>query len=150
MRKKRIMIIGAKNCGKTSMANFLNDCEGPLRKTQDTIYGKNTIDVPGAYIENSWMYMHTIAISQDAKCIILMVDQSRCTEIYSPGFAKVFRCPVIGVINKTDRNPENRERCAKQMKKIGVDEPVFHTSMETREGLDELKSYISERYGLNG
>lgn len=142
------MIIGAGNCGKTSMANFLNEYEGPLRKTQDTIYGENTIDVPGAYIENSWMYMHTIAVSQDAKCIILMIDQSKCSEIYSPGFAKVFQCPVIGVINKSDLKPENREQCIGQMEKIGIAQPVFHVSMKTGEGLCELKNYISEKYGL--
>ena len=87
MRKKRIMIIGARNCGKTSLANRLNGLNIPLRKVQDTIYAGYTIDVPSAYIENAWMYMHTIALSQDASCILLLIDQSRPAMIYSPGFA---------------------------------------------------------------
>ena len=66
MRKKRIMVIGPKGCGKTTLVNSINDYDGPLRRTQDTIYGRKTIDVPSAYIENAWMYKHMIALAQDA------------------------------------------------------------------------------------
>ena len=71
MRKKRIMVIGPKGCGKTTLVNSINDYDGPLRRTQDTIYGRETIDVPSAYIENAWMYKHMIALAQDAWCILL-------------------------------------------------------------------------------
>lgn len=150
MRKKRIMVIGPRGCGKTSLVNFLNEYDGPLRRTQDTIYGKNTIDVPSAYIENAWMYKHMIALAQDAWCMLLMLDQSRCAEVYSHGFAKAFQIPVIGVINKTDLAPENEAICIRQMKTIGVDEPYFKVSLTCGEGIEELKSYLlelKERYG---
>lgn len=150
MRKKRIMVIGPRGCGKTSLVNFLNEYDGPLRRTQDTIYGKNTIDVPSAYIENAWMYKHMIALSQDAWCMLLMLDQSRCAEVYSHGFAKAFQVPVIGVINKSDLSPENEEICIRQMKTIGVDEPYFMVSVTDGSGMNELKSYLlelKERYG---
>lgn len=150
MRKKRIMVIGPRGCGKTSLVNFLNEYDGPLRRTQDTIYGKNTIDVPSAYIENAWMYKHMIALAQDAWCMLLMLDQSRCAEVYSHGFAKAFQIPVIGVISKTDLAPENEEVCIRQMKTIGVDEPYFKVSLTSDEGIEELKSYLlelKERYG---
>ena len=64
MRKKRIMVIGPKGCGKTTLVNSINDYDGPLRRTQDTIYGRETIDVPSAYIENAWMYKHMIALGR--------------------------------------------------------------------------------------
>ena len=80
-----------------------------MKRTQDTIYGKNTIDVPSAYIENAWMYKHMIALAQDAWCLILMVDQSRTDEVYSHGFAKAFRCPVIGVVSKSDLAREKQK-----------------------------------------
>lgn len=150
MRKKRIMVIGPKGSGKTSLVNFLNEYEGPLRRTQDTIYGKNTIDVPSAYIENAWMYKHMIALSQDAWCILLMLDQSRCAEVYSHGFAKAFRVPVIGVINKTDLCPENEKVCIRQMQSIGVDEPYFKICLTDGKDMEKLKKYLlelKERYG---
>lgn len=147
MRKKRIMVIGPSKCGKTTLVNALNDYDGPLRRTPDLIYGKNTIDVPGSYIENAWMYKHIIAAAQDASCVLILVDQSNCTEIYSHGFAKSFSCPVIGgVITKCDLMPENKEKCVMQLKKIGgVSEPYFHISFEMGTGIDALKEYLFEK-----
>lgn len=145
MRKKRIMVAGPSRCGKTTLVNALNDYEGPLRRTPDLIYGKNTIDVPGAYIENAWMYKHIIAAAQDAAYVLILVDQSNCTEIYSPGFAKSFRCPVIGVITKCDLMPENEEKCVRQLKSIGILEPYFHISFKVGTGIDALKKYLFEK-----
>ena len=144
MRKKRIMVIGPKGCGKTTLVNSINDYDGPLRRTQDTIYGLETIDVPSAYIENAWMYKHMIALAQDAWCMVVMVDQSRCAEIYSHGFAKAFRCPAVGVISKCDLSPENEEICIRQLKTIGVQEPYFCISNEDGTGIQELIRYLFE------
>lgn len=144
MIKKRIMVIGSSGSGKTTIVNALNDYNGPLRRTPDLIYGKNTIDVPGAYIENPWMYKHIIALAQNsASCIVILVDQSNCTEVYPHGFAKSFRCPVIGVVTKCDLMPENKEKCLGQLKDIGVVEPYFHISVKT--GIDALKKYLLKK-----
>lgn len=142
MRKKRVMVIGLTNCGKTTLINILNDYHGPLRKTQDMIYGKNTIDVPGSYIENPWMYKHLIAAAQDASHVLILVDQSRCGNIYSPGFAKAFRCPVVGVITKIDLMPENEDLCLRQLRNIGASEPYYKISAPTGVGIDALKEYL--------
>lgn len=139
------MVIGAGKSGKTSLVNAINDYDGPLRKTQDMIFGKNTIDVPGAYLENPWMYKHLISAAQNnASHILILVDQSDVTEIYSPGFARVFRCPVTGVITKADLHPENEETCRKQLKAIGVEPPYFSVSTKTGKGLKELKDHLRE------
>lgn len=142
MRKKRVMIIGPTKSGKTTLANALNDYEGPLRKTQDIIYGKNTIDIPGSYIENTWMYKHLIAVSQDASHVLILVDQSKCDNVYSPGFARSFRCPVIGVITKIDLMLENEKLCYKQLKEIGVAEPYHKISVSCGIGIGALKEYL--------
>ncbi len=142
MRKKRVMVIGPTNSGKTTLVNALNEYEGPLRKTQNIIFGKNTIDVPGSYLENPWMYKHLIAAAQDASHILILVDQSNCKDVYSPGFAKVFRCPVLGVITKVDLRPENEDMCIQQLKKIGVAEPYYKVSVPGGVGIGTLKNYL--------
>jgi ethanolamine utilization protein EutP len=145
MRKKRIMVIGPSNCGKTTLVNALNDDERPTRKTQNIIYGKYTIDVPGSYIENSWMYKYIISAVQDASHVLILVDQSNCKEVYSPGFARVFRCPVIGVITKIDLMPENEEMCNRQLTQIGVPNPYYKISVPTGKGISALKEYLFEK-----
>lgn len=142
MRKKRVMVIGPTKCGKTTLVNSLNDYDGPLRRTQDIIYGKNTIDVPGSYIENTWMYKHLIAVAQDASHVLILVNQSRCDNVYSPGFAKSFRCPVIGVITKIDLMKENEELCYKKLKQIGVSEPYYKISVPSGIGIEALKEHL--------
>lgn len=150
MRKKRVMVIGPSKCGKTTLVNYLNDYKGPLKRTADVIYGKNTIDVPGSYLENSWMYKHIIALAQDASCVLILVDQSNCTKVYSHGFAKSFRCPVIGIITKCDLMPENEEKCLKQLRNIGVPEPYFNISFLMGIGIDALKKYLHEKVRSKG
>lgn len=143
MRKKRIMVIGPTNCGKTTLVNALNNENRPIRKTQNLIYGKNTIDVPGSYIENAWMYKYIISAVQDASHVLILVDQSNCRDVYPPNFAKTFPCPVIGVVMKIDLMPENEEVCIRQLKKIGIKEPYFKVSVPKEQGVKELKQYLS-------
>ncbi|ABO51775.1 conserved hypothetical protein [Desulforamulus reducens MI-1] len=140
--KKRIMVVGPTQSGKSSLTNVLNDSARPLKKTQDVIYGKNTIDTPGSYIENASMYRYLIATAQTASHVLMLVDQSRLTEVYPPGFAKSFNCPVIGVINKIDLAPHNAKLCIQQLKRIGVLEPYFWISLKDNTGVEALKDYL--------
>lgn len=142
MRKKRVMVIGPTGCGKTALVNALNGQEGPLRKTQNIIYKDKTIDVPGAYIENTWMYKHLIAAAQDASHVLILIDQSKCDDVYSPGFAKVFQCPVIGVITKCDLRTDNEELAVQKLKKLGIAEPYFRISVPEGTGIKELKEHL--------
>lgn len=145
MIRKRIMVVGPSGCGKTTLINALNDCYEKTKVTQNIIYGKNTIDIPGAYLENPWMYSHIIAASQHASHVLILIDQSKCQEVYSHGFAKAFRCDVIGVISKCDLMIENEKKCLKQLKIIGIKEPYFHISVPNKVGIDTLKKYLSEK-----
>ena len=89
------MVIGPSRCGKTTLVRALEEDGRPLRRTPDLIYGKRTMDCPGSYVENADMYKHLIAASQDASHVLILVDQSRPVDIYSPNFARVFTKPVV-------------------------------------------------------
>ena len=140
--KKRIMVVGPTQSGKSTLTNVLNDAERPLKKTQDVIYGKNTIDTPGSYIESPSMYKYLIATAQTASHVLLLVDQSRPIEVYPPGFAKTFTCPVLGVITKIDLAPQNAKLSIQQLKRIGVSEPYFWISLKDNTGVEALKEYL--------
>lgn len=140
--KKRIMIIGPAQAGKSTLANILDDCARPLKKTQDVIYGKNTIDTPGAYLENASMYKYLIATAQTASHVLMLVDQSKPADVYPPGLAKAFACPVIGVITKHDLAPANAGRCMEQLAKTGIAAPYFRISLYDNTGVEALKKYV--------
>lgn len=141
--KKRMMIVGPAQSGKSTLANLFNDAGRPLKRTQDVIYGLNTIDTPSSYLENPSMYKYLIATAQTASHLLIIVDQSRLAEIYPPGFAKTFTCPVIGVITKADLVPENALPAAQQLKKIGVAEPYFRVSFTNNTGVEALKKHLN-------
>lgn len=141
--KKRIMVVGPTRSGKSTLTNVLNESTRPLKKTQDVIYGKNTIDTPGSYIENVSMYKYLIATAQAASHVLILVDQSRHIGVYPPGFAKSFTCPVIGVITKIDLASENANLCVQQLRKIGITEPYYWISLKDNTGVEALKQYLS-------
>lgn len=140
--KKRIMVIGPTQAGKSTLVNALNDTDRPLRKTQDVIYGKNTMDTPGSYIENASMYKYLIATAQTASHVLLLINAFSLIDVYPPCFAKTFTCPVIGVITKIDLAPGNLSLCRQQLQRIGVSEPYFWISLKNNTGIEALKSYL--------
>lgn len=150
MKKKRIMIIGPSRSGKTSLANVLEEEARPLKRTHDTIYRRHTLEIPSAYLENTWMYSHLIALAQDAWCILMLVDPSQPSEVYSPGFATAFRVPVVGVIAKCDLAPEKRAQAEAALRRIGAAPPYLAVSAVTLEGMDQLKQYLEKLKGGKG
>lgn len=138
------MIMGPTGSGKTTLCHAFNEYHGPLRKTQDMIFGKYTIDVPGSYLDNPWMYKHLISAAQNnASQIVLLVDSTSMREVYSPGFAKVFTCPVTGVVTKCSRESRYAQKCEEQLKRIGVKEPWFYiSSKDDKVGIENLKNYL--------
>jgi len=119
--KKHLMIIGSDNSGKSSVANWLNETNRPLKKTQDAIYGKYTIDVPAAYLENDWMYRYLFSISQTAGRLLCMADGKRLMNLYPPHFVKAFNCPAIGLIKLPETEAE-KQIAIDYLKVAGVDE----------------------------
>lgn len=144
MRKKRIMIIGPSKSGKTTLANILNDDIGPVKHSQDVIYGRDTIDVPSAYLENTWMYKHLIALSQDASHVLIIIDSEKKHDVYAPGFAEAFNCPVIGVITKRDLATEHKIIWDKTFDEMNIPKPYFEISAVTCKNIEELKIHLKK------
>ena len=89
------MIIGPAGCGKSTLAQALEECEKAVRKTPEVLYGERTIDCPGAYVENRGMYHHLIALAQDASQLVLVMDAARPADVYSHNFAGAFSKPGL-------------------------------------------------------
>lgn len=147
MKRKYIMLAGATQCGKTTLAQFIEKRSLPKVRTMEPVYREKTMECPGAYVENAGLYRHLIAAAQDAACILLLLDASAKMDFYSPGFACAFTRPVAGVITKTDVCPENVDFCRKRLQLAGVNGPIFLSdgSEAGSQGLNALLSQYMER-----
>lgn len=121
--KKRIMIVGAQSSGKSSIANWLNGTNEPLKKRQDAIYGSCTIDVPAQYLENVSMYRYILTLAQTAGCVLFLVHSQAQESLYPPNFAASFNCPVVGlVVGRQEHGMMSK--ALSFLEKAGVEETV--------------------------
>ncbi len=143
MRKRRIMVIGAERCGKTSLVNLINGIDEPPKRRQDIIFTDKTIDVPAAYLENRYYNKHVVTISQDASCVLVLVNQSDPKIVYSHGFVNALMCDnKLGVITYADRDIQNRKKCEEQLKSCDLQPPFFNINAKNKLGIDELKQHL--------
>ena len=137
--KKRWMVIGPAFCGKTSLIDSLTG-NRPLKPSrQDVIYTDQAIDVPGMYIENSMLHQRLISLSQGASHVLFLIEKTGSLDVYPPGFAGVFTCPVIGVVTKADTIAKDNHIGQSQWKYIGVKQPVYNVDTKTNLGIEELR-----------
>lgn len=117
------------------------------RRTPALVYRGNIMEAPGAYLESPWMRHHLIAAAQDAFCVLMLVDFMGKRDIYPPGFAKVFRQPVLGVVTKCgliQADDGRLDNCRKQLARAGVREPYLITSVVDGIGLEALSREVMD------
>lgn len=143
--KRHIMIIGPISSGKSTVANWLNGTNRPLKKTQDVIYGSNTIDVPAAYLENDWMYRYLFSISQTAGKLVCIADGKQEINVYPPNFVKAFNCPSIGLI-KTPATEKEVQKASEYLIAAGINE-WYVFDVEDEKLAEMRKKWIAELGG---
>ncbi|MFD1486312.1 EutP/PduV family microcompartment system protein [Lacticaseibacillus baoqingensis] len=145
--KRRIMIIGPNHSGKVQLAQYL-DQQVKQRMQACMFYGKNTLTVPGAYLECPWMHQHIIAAQQDANCILMLSAIDRARRHYPPNFAKVFRLPIIGVVTtKTDAVDIAQADVYQELITTGIPQPFFKLNLQQQTDFHELTEIINMKKG---
>lgn len=137
------MIVGPRGSGKSSLANWLNDSDRPLKKSEDVIYGAHTIDVPASYLDNRWMARTIIAICQNhGKGLLLLVDATSAKHTYSYGFARIFNIPVLGVITRVDDPQADLALARREIRHAGIASAPILVDFQTGRGLPELREAL--------
>lgn len=140
--KPKVMLIGGISAGKSSLVARLIDSSEEVRKTQTLTYNSCTIDTPGEYIENPFMYKNIIAAAFEADYILFIQDLNQIRCVYPPGIARSFNKPTLGVVTKADGDLEYLPQVLLNFKEMGLEEPFFITSSKTGQGIAELKSFL--------
>ncbi|MED1952146.1 EutP/PduV family microcompartment system protein [Brevibacillus centrosporus] len=141
--RKRVMVIGAIEAGKSTLVQALFNDEQPARKTQALEYRDWLIDTPGEYSENPMFYRTLMATALEASLIVMVQDATRERNAFPPGFSLGFAQPCIGVITKTDHPAADLKRAEACLRQALGDGLIFPTSSRTGDGVGELKAFLT-------
>ncbi|NYE58490.1 EutP/PduV family microcompartment system protein [Carboxydothermus ferrireducens] len=142
--KKRLMVIGAIGCGKTTLILAIKGLKKSATKTQAVEFIDSVIDTPGEFLENPFYYKALMATAFEAEMIFLLQDATRKNSVFPPGFAKGFPKKTFGIVTKIDHPEANLERAVNFLRLAGVNEPIFFVSALRGDGINELINFINE------
>lgn len=142
---KRIIVVGLKNSGKTSICDYIEGVNSKSYNRQDLLYRDKTLEIPASYVENTWMNNIIIMLAQNqGKANLFLLDGENLNSMYSPGYTKAFTKASLGIVTKSDLlDEEKRFQAERVMKAIGCNKVIF-TSFVTFEGLQELSNWLEE------
>lgn len=149
--KKRIMLAGAVNAGKTTLMRALFHSELPdmkKDKTQSLEYEEHAIDTPGEYTASPFMRGALFATALEADLIVFVQDATTDYIQFPPGFATGFPRRSVGVVTKIDSPKADVDRALGIIRNVCVSDPnhIFCVSAKTGEGIAALRDYIDEKF----
>lgn len=149
--KKRIMLAGAVDAGKTTLMKALFH-DGPVSmdkdKTQSMGYDTCAIDTPGEFTAIPWYKGALFATSLEADLVLFLQDATTGYIQFPPGFATGFPRRSVGVVTKVDAPGANIERAKGIIRNVCCSDAqnIFCVSAKTGEGIAELRAYIDEKF----
>lgn len=99
---KKAFLVGAVGCGKTTFKQVMLHEKQNYDKTQAIEFFNNLIDSPGEFTEHRRMYSALNVTANASDVVVMMQSVADHRQIYSPGFARMFLKPAIGVVTKID------------------------------------------------
>ena len=133
--------MGRSGAGKTTIMQALYGEDIAYQKTQYVNYSQYIIDPPGEYIEDKQFGFALALYSYEVDVIGFILAANEPFSLYSPGTVAMATREVVGIvtqINAKDANP----KLAEEWLRIAGCEKIFFVDSVTREGLDELISYL--------
>lgn len=140
---RKIILMGAVGCGKTTLCQALKGEALSYNKTQAVSYYPDMIDTPGEFILHRQYYSALSVSAADAEVVCIVQSVTELEQVFSPGFASMFPKQVVGIVSKTDlaQNDEQIEHIRQQLEAAGA-EKIFYASSVNQAGLEELRSFL--------
>jgi len=135
--------MGRSEAGKTSLVQAMRGEELHYEKTQYTNADDDAIDSPGEYAESKQFSVGLACFSFEADVIGIVQSADEPFNLFGQSLQTFIQRPLIGIITKTDSSYANIPMIEQWMFCAGC-ERIFHVNNITREGVEELKAYLSE------
>ncbi|MGX7351534.1 ethanolamine utilization protein, EutP [Enterococcus canis] len=141
---KKIILMGAVGCGKTTLCQAIQGEELRYQKTQAVTFLPELIDTPGEFILHRQYYNALNVTAADARVIGLVQSVTEQSQIFSPGFGTIFPKKIVGIVTKIDQAEEGQLAWVRnQLVQAGASE-IFEVSAFTGAGVPELAKFIHE------
>ena len=122
---RRVLLVGAVGCGKTTLCQCLNGLSREYRKTQTFEVCHKTIDSPGEYLERRVFFPRLVVVAAEVEQVLFVLDATQERFMFSPGMAAAFPVPVAGVISKIDSATAEERRRARVMLELTGATPIL-------------------------
>lgn len=142
--KRKWLITGSEKVGKTTLANFIEKEDYPLKKTLDLRYRANTIEVPSEFIAIPYLNNAVIMIGQNQSLANLFLIDLEKTIHFPPNYARSFTRKSICIIMKTDLYSKEQLSLLWQKAKAINANDIIGISFKTGVGLEQLEKRIKE------
>jgi len=139
---KKLIVIGAVGCGKTTLLQRLYGIKTEYKKTQALEIIDKSIDTPGEFLEHRRLLRNLINTAADVDYVVFTADATEDRFMYSQGLATIFSLPVIGVVTKTDLASAQQIADTGELLEMAGASPVFPVSSVTGAGIKELLDFL--------
>ena len=139
--KKRLMLIGRSEAGKTTLTQALRQKPIEYEKTQSVNMDDMLIDTPGEYIQSKNFGTALAIYSYEADVIALLLAADEPYSLYSPCITNMTTKEVIGIITKIDHKNANVSNAEKWLKLAGC-KKIFKVNSLASQGIDEIRAHL--------
>ncbi len=139
----KIIFIGRSGCGKTTLTQALQGKEIRYDKTQSVEREGFAIDTPGEYVESRQFGAALAVYTYESDIVALLLSATEPYSLYSPNVVTMANRPVIGIVTGIDRKNADPDRAERWLALAGC-RKIFKISSITGEGLDELRTFLTE------
>lgn len=139
-----VAFVGEVDAGKSALIDALIDQETQTGKTQAPIfYRGGVIDTPGEFVDNrAWNGALLSTISTVKTIVILQPATAKAMHTPS-GLLRVYpNKNIVGVVSKTDEEGADIHHAAQLLKRYGVPEPYFYTSIHDQASIEKLYQHL--------
>ncbi len=139
----KVIFIGRSGAGKTTLTQALTGQGVHYAKTQDVKNGEFIIDTPGEYIQERHLGGAVAVFVYESDIVGLLMSANEPYSLFAPNIVSMCNREVIGIITGIDRPDANIPRVTNWLKQTGV-KRIFYLSGVTGEGVEELKTFLSD------
>lgn len=143
--EKRIMLVGLAGSGKSTLSDYIEGEVTERIHREDCWYRRRSFEVPGSYIENHWMNSTVIMLAQNQACaMVLCLDATGRSSLYSSGYARAVTVPSLGVVTKCENAMDKqRQKGLYRLHDAGCNECLCLSTV-TGEGVQRFMTWAEE------